>query len=99
MTALLHRIQVREFGVEVNPTMTFNERGYEVNHLIYGEFGGFEEENPCVVCRWNVCGRKGKRAFGKRCIGSPGRPCKRVGFICLRRDIWNHFKGGSWIIM
>lgn len=99
VTALLHRIQVREFGVEVNPTMTFNERGYEVNHLIYGEFGGFEEENPCVVCRWNVCGRKGKRAFGKRCIGSPGRPCKRVGFICLRRDIWNHFKGGSWIIM
>ena len=46
VTALLHRIQVREFGVAVNPTMAFNERGHEVNHLIYGVFGGFGEEKP-----------------------------------------------------
>lgn len=46
VTSLLHRIQVREFGVAVNPTMTFNERGHEVNHLIYGVFGGLGEEKP-----------------------------------------------------
>ena len=34
VTSLLHRIQVREFGVAVNPAMTFNERGHEVNQFM-----------------------------------------------------------------
>lgn len=46
VTSLLHRIETREFGVVVNPTMTFDERGHKLNHLLYGVFGGWGEEKP-----------------------------------------------------
>ncbi|MDE6903989.1 MAG: hypothetical protein K2P76_03410 [Lachnospiraceae bacterium] len=36
----------------VNPTMTFNERGHEVNHLIYGVFGGWGEEKSVGFSRF-----------------------------------------------
>ena len=46
VTALLHRIQTVESGVVVNPTMTFDERGHQQNHILYGAFAGNGEEKP-----------------------------------------------------
>lgn len=35
VTSLLHRIQVTENGVFVAPTLSFDERGHQLNHTIY----------------------------------------------------------------
>lgn len=35
VTSMLHRIQTTENGVFVRPTMSFDERGHQVNHRIY----------------------------------------------------------------
>jgi cellobiose phosphorylase len=35
VTALLHRVEAVAHGLTVCPTMTFDERGHEVNHLCY----------------------------------------------------------------
>lgn len=35
VTSLLHRISTTEYGVWVRPTMSFDERGHRMNHLIY----------------------------------------------------------------
>lgn len=42
VTSLLHRIHVREEGIYINPTLTFDERGHQVNKMIYG-VAGFDE--------------------------------------------------------
>ena len=39
VTSLLHRIQVEEEGITVEPTLTFDERGHKKNHLVYGVMG------------------------------------------------------------
>lgn len=39
VTSLLHRIRVREEGVFVNPTLTFDERGHQKNEMVYGVAG------------------------------------------------------------
>lgn len=46
VTSLLHRMETTLHGVTVNPTMTFDERGHQMNTLIYGAFGGSDEEAP-----------------------------------------------------
>ncbi len=38
VTSLLHRILVTDCGVVVNPTMNFDERGHQMNHMCYGVF-------------------------------------------------------------
>ena len=35
VTSLLHRIAVRENGIVVNPTLSFDERGHQVNDTVY----------------------------------------------------------------
>ncbi len=35
VTSMLHRVSVDEDGVEVKPTMSFDEKGHRLNHLIY----------------------------------------------------------------
>lgn len=35
VTSLLHRIQVKEEGVTVMPTLSFDERGHQLNHTAY----------------------------------------------------------------
>lgn len=35
VTSMLHRIYTKESGVLVKPTMSFDEKGHRVNHLIY----------------------------------------------------------------
>ncbi len=39
VTSLLHRIRTTEYGVVVNPTLTFDERGHRKNTVVYGIFG------------------------------------------------------------
>ncbi|MGM0507927.1 MAG: GH36-type glycosyl hydrolase domain-containing protein [Fusobacteriota bacterium] len=42
VTALLHRTNIKEYGVEVKPTLSFDERGHQVNEIKYGVFGADE---------------------------------------------------------
>ncbi len=39
VTSLLHRMEVTEMGVEVTPTLTFDERGHKKNELTYFVYG------------------------------------------------------------
>lgn len=36
VTSLLNRIETTEYGVIVNPTLTFDERGHKKNNVVYG---------------------------------------------------------------
>lgn len=42
VTSLLHRISVNRWGVEVTPTLTFDERGHKKNELSYFVYGADE---------------------------------------------------------
>lgn len=39
VTSLLHRIYTSGYGVEVQPALSFDERGHRINHTSYGVFG------------------------------------------------------------
>ncbi len=39
VTSLLHRIFTSEYGIEVQPALSFDERGHRVNKVTYGVFG------------------------------------------------------------
>ncbi len=39
VTSMLHRIETTEYGVVLNPTLTFDERGHQKNTVVYGVFG------------------------------------------------------------
>ncbi len=39
VTSLLHKISTTTFGIEVKPTLLFDERGHKVNEVAYGVFG------------------------------------------------------------
>lgn len=43
VTSLLHRIETTEYGVCLNPTLTFDERGHQKNTVVYGVFGSEED--------------------------------------------------------
>lgn len=45
VTSLLHRIEVIENGVEVTPTLSFDERGHQENKTSYGIYAMDEEGN------------------------------------------------------
>ncbi|MBW4085319.1 GH36-type glycosyl hydrolase domain-containing protein [Paenibacillus sp. S150] len=42
VTSLLNRIYISAHGVEVQPALSFDERGHRVNHTSYGVFGAGE---------------------------------------------------------
>ncbi len=46
VTSLLNRIETTEYGVTVKPTMSFDERGHQMNSQVYGVFGGSDDEKP-----------------------------------------------------
>lgn len=51
VTSLLHRIAVVENGIEVTPTLTFDERGHKKNTLTYFAYGADEEgRKPEAFC-------------------------------------------------
>ncbi len=39
VTSLLHRIETVKYGVTINPTMNFDERGHQLNEAVYGVMG------------------------------------------------------------
>lgn len=39
VTSLLHRITTGKYGVRVKPTLSFDERGHQENHMIYYVYG------------------------------------------------------------
>ncbi len=45
VTSLLHRANITDYGVEVKPTLSFDERGHKVNTIKYGVFGADENGN------------------------------------------------------
>lgn len=51
VTSLLHRIAAVESGVEVTPTLTFDERGHKKNTLTYYVYGTDQEgRSPAYFC-------------------------------------------------
>jgi cellobiose phosphorylase len=46
LTSLLHRIYTTENGIEVHPTLSFDERGHKPNNITYCVFGADEDGNP-----------------------------------------------------
>lgn len=50
VTSLLHRISVNRWGVEVTPTLTFDERGHRKNVLSYFVYGADEEGRGPEKC-------------------------------------------------
>ncbi|WNS46527.1 GH36-type glycosyl hydrolase domain-containing protein [Paenibacillus sp. MMS20-IR301] len=42
VTSLLNRIYTSAYGVEVQPALSFDERGHRINHTSYGVFGAAE---------------------------------------------------------
>lgn len=45
VTSLLHRISTTEYGVEVTPVLSFDERGHQKNHTSYFVYGSSETGN------------------------------------------------------
>lgn len=43
VTSLLHRINTTEYGVEVTPVLSFDERGHQKNHTTYFVYGYSEK--------------------------------------------------------
>ena len=43
VTSLLHRIEVKKYGVEVIPVLSFDERGHQQNHTAYYVYGSTAE--------------------------------------------------------
>lgn len=52
VTSLLHRICTTDYGVEVTPAMSFDERGHQKNHTTYFVYGSTGEgEAPAAFTR------------------------------------------------
>lgn len=46
VTSMLNRIFTMAYGVAINPTLTFDERGHKENRIVYGVFGSCNGEPP-----------------------------------------------------
>lgn len=46
VTSLLHRIKTNSYGVEVKPTLSFDERGHRLNKITYGVMGAGANGEP-----------------------------------------------------
>ena len=48
VTSMLHRVETTKYGVLLNPTLTFDERGHHKNTVVYGVFGSSSEAEAPV---------------------------------------------------
>ena len=46
VTSMLNRIFTMDYGVAIDPTLTFDERGHKKNTVVYGVFGSCRGERP-----------------------------------------------------
>lgn len=96
VTSLLHRMQVKEWGVEVTPTLTFDERGHKKNTLTYFVYGTDQNGSyPAACCPvaedflgeggsyarpMQIYGKDGAHSAENR-IGEPGCVWKKPGTL------------------
>ena len=82
VTSLLHRIAVAENGIEVTPTLTFDERGHKKNTLTYFVYGTDEEgHGPIDFCPTvqDFIGEGGSLAKPLAVYGPEGDPWVKAG--------------------
>lgn len=48
VTSLLHRVTLRDHGIDLHPTLTFDERGHQKGDVTYRVWGGDREGHPPV---------------------------------------------------
>lgn len=48
VTSLLHRVTLRDHGIDLSPTLTFDERGHQKGDVTYRVWGGDREGRPPV---------------------------------------------------
>jgi len=48
VTSLLHRVTLRDHGIDLHPTLTFDERGHQKGDVTYRVWGGDREGRPPV---------------------------------------------------
>lgn len=50
VTSLLHRVEIRPHGLDVTPTLTFDERGHRAGNVTYRVWGGDNTGAPPCSC-------------------------------------------------
>ncbi|MFA9380410.1 MAG: GH36-type glycosyl hydrolase domain-containing protein, partial [Acetanaerobacterium sp.] len=50
VTSLLHRIRITGHGVQLTPTIAFDEHGHKVNQTCYGVFAAEGDGTPPIAC-------------------------------------------------
>lgn len=60
VTSLLHRIRTTEYGVEVKPVLSFDERGHQKNNTAYFVYGseGEERNRKAFILMWKCLSEK-----------------------------------------
>ncbi len=86
VTSLLHRIRVAKYGVEVKPTLSFDERGHQVNEVSYGVYAKDDKGNGPVQCYPVMEEFRGEG----RCLHYPKAVWDReyAASIAMREDGW-----------
>ena len=46
VTSLLHRVTLRDYGIDLHPTLTFDERGHRKANVTYRVWGGDDQGRP-----------------------------------------------------
>ncbi len=86
VTSLLHRMHVNKWGIEVTPTLTFDERGHKKNTLTYYVYGtdaaGCAPAASCPLAE-NFLGEGGSYARPKQIYGKSS-----VLYSLNNNDIW-----------
>lgn len=98
VTSLLHRTGISRWGVEVTPTLTFDERGHRRNHLTYFVYGADEKgrgPERCCPGTEDFIGEGGSFArplgigeperSGWRTAGAEGSGGEAVGALAFER--------------
>ena len=84
VTSLLHRMEVTPWGVEVTPTLTFDERGHKKNTLTYFVYGTDEaggRPKACCPRTAHFIGEGGSLAHPEQIYG-------KMNASCPSEEIW-----------
>ena len=110
VTSLLHRIMVKEYGVEVTPVLSFDERGHQKNHTTYFVYGSEENGERPVTFYPTVekfIGEGGSFSNPKAvrtetpgvCAGSEIAGKEAVGGICFKKRMVIPQQTASYIVV
>ncbi|MCM1189708.1 MAG: cellobiose phosphorylase [bacterium] len=82
VTSLLHRMRVTRYGLEVTPTLTFDERGHKRNTLTYFVYGTDGEggcPEACCPRLADFIGEGGSLTHPEQIYGSKNASCPAEG--------------------